>query len=243
MTQMFRLASRYMRYLGVLLAHKWFVCLAGWKARVPLWRLVIHDWSKFLPSQFFPYADHFYGDLRGRTGVSPYDYAWLRHVNANPHHWEYWVPRTHMRGPKNGRAEMRTMPMPEWAMREMVADWCAASRTYDGCWPTLGRWPWLERQFDMLKERMDPQTFTAVMALIMEVVGKWETRRYPFIRKARTFYPYGLSFTLVTPRTPGYVGGNWVITAQWVSGETVRQAICIPWFLSLRFYATPISPR
>jgi hypothetical protein len=48
----------YFRYLG---RHKYFVFLAGLQTGAPLWRLVIHDWSKFLPSEWLPYSKKFYG--------------------------------------------------------------------------------------------------------------------------------------------------------------------------------------
>lgn len=49
-------------YLTYLLKHKWFVFVAGRKVRAPVWRLLVHDWSKFLPSEWGAYADHFYGE-------------------------------------------------------------------------------------------------------------------------------------------------------------------------------------
>jgi hypothetical protein len=49
------------KYLVYLMRHKWFVLLACRKLRVPLWRAVVHDWSKFLPSEWFPYVRFFNG--------------------------------------------------------------------------------------------------------------------------------------------------------------------------------------
>lgn len=51
---------KYIKYLSYVLRHKWFVllqCLSNGQ----FWLGIIHDWSKFLPSEFFPYARHFYG--------------------------------------------------------------------------------------------------------------------------------------------------------------------------------------
>jgi hypothetical protein len=44
--------------------HKWFVLLAGLKTGAPLWRLIIHDWSKFTPAERGPYVRPFYGPKR-----------------------------------------------------------------------------------------------------------------------------------------------------------------------------------
>ena len=87
----------YWSYLKSLLRHKWFVLLAGLKVGgVPLWRLIVHDMSKFSRFEFRQYAVNFHGQ------ESPVDadqvsldfaYAWLHHENSNPHHWGYWIPR------------------------------------------------------------------------------------------------------------------------------------------------------
>jgi len=54
---------RVFRYLKYLIRHKWFVFRAGLKLKVSIWRLLIHDWTKFLPSEFFPYLRKFYGPV------------------------------------------------------------------------------------------------------------------------------------------------------------------------------------
>ena len=72
-------------------------------------RGALHDLSKFLPSEFIPYAKHFYGkwikesewhgDIRNyvswrstEMGVREnFEKAWLLHQKRNPHHWQYWL--------------------------------------------------------------------------------------------------------------------------------------------------------
>ena len=49
---------KYLAYLKKLLLHKWFVFLECLKMGMPLVGL-IHDWSKFLPDEFIPYARYF----------------------------------------------------------------------------------------------------------------------------------------------------------------------------------------
>lgn len=48
-------------YLKYVIRHKWFVFLAGLDRGVPLWQLLIHNWSKFLPWEWMPYAEWFNG--------------------------------------------------------------------------------------------------------------------------------------------------------------------------------------
>ena len=56
----------HLKYLSYVLRHKWFVLLAGLRVGAPLWRLLVHDWTKFLPCEWGPYVEKFYG--RARVG-------------------------------------------------------------------------------------------------------------------------------------------------------------------------------
>lgn len=133
--------SKHWKYFKYVLWHKWFVFVAGRRLGVPLWLLVIHDWSKFRPSEWFAYAQHFYGDNSAEfwdakdkymvAEAAPYGFfardrfnlAWLHHQHRNKHHWQYWVQWQCLApGPKV------MFPMPEKYMREMVADWVGAGR-------------------------------------------------------------------------------------------------------------------
>ena len=95
------------KYLWQVLRHKWFVFLEACKLGIP-WLGLIHDLSKFRPSEFLPYARHFYGNYPewktmdtwgksyyfGRTKESvkgDFDVAWLYHQKRNRHHWQYWM--------------------------------------------------------------------------------------------------------------------------------------------------------
>lgn len=111
-----------------VLQHKWFVLVAGLRVgKIPLWRLIFHDMSKFSRAEFGPYARKFL--VEGSTAQTEFDFAlaWLNHENRNPHHWGYWIPRT-------GKHAGRPLPMPEHYAREMVADWWAAGRAYGKSW-------------------------------------------------------------------------------------------------------------
>ncbi len=52
---------KYLQYFWYVVRHKWYVFLAC-RAEGLYWRGLIHDWSKFRPSEFFPYTEHFYGE-------------------------------------------------------------------------------------------------------------------------------------------------------------------------------------
>lgn len=76
------------RHLIQIMRHKWYVFIAGWRLKVPLWRLLTHDLSKFSPAEFGAYARQFHGDKGDPTGFA---HAWLHHQHHNAHHWEYWI--------------------------------------------------------------------------------------------------------------------------------------------------------
>ncbi len=131
-----------MNYFWLTIRHKWFVFLAGLRTKAPLWRLIIHDWSKFTPMELPHYQRQFFGKA---NQPEKFTRAWLHHQNTNPHHWEYWIPRTgHNRGGLKG---LEPLNMPEWAVREMIADWLGAGRAYDGKWPDINNWTWFREHF------------------------------------------------------------------------------------------------
>ncbi len=113
--------KKYWQYLSYVIIHKWNVYKAGRMIGVPFIRGLLHDWSKFLPDEFIPYANYFYG-----TGARPYfDLGWKKHQRRNDHHWQHWL----LVGDSDG---MTALPMPRDAIREMVADWASfAIKTKD----------------------------------------------------------------------------------------------------------------
>ena len=97
-----------------------------------IWLGLVHDLSKFRPCEFFPYAKHFGSGIEtGRskngydklydTGDPGFDIAWLKHIHANKHHWQYWTQPTKGRG-------VHCHSMPFEYIEEMVCDWKGASR-------------------------------------------------------------------------------------------------------------------
>lgn len=118
---------KHLKYLSYVLKHKWFVLQAGlrlkrdYDAHISTWQLLIHDWTKFLPREWGPYAEYFYGQSRWYI---PYCEAWLAH-QRNKHHWQAWVLLW-----DEGSATPLQMPARfEW---EMLADWMGAGMAIKG---------------------------------------------------------------------------------------------------------------
>ena len=110
---------RHFRYLRYLMRHKWYVMIECWK-RGLIWRGITHDLSKFLPSEWGPYADYFYGP-EDRRDEERFSRAWLLHQHRNDHHWQWWILR-------NDDHTVKTLPMSDAARREMLADWVGVAR-------------------------------------------------------------------------------------------------------------------
>ena len=82
---------RHWQYLKYVLRHKWFVFQAGLKIGVPIFILIFHDWDKFLPDEWFPYARTFYksnGEKHYENSIE-FARAWMKHQHRNKHHWQY----------------------------------------------------------------------------------------------------------------------------------------------------------
>lgn len=127
--------KRYWQYLKYVLKHKWFVFLAGIDLGVPLLQLIFHDWDKFLPDEFFPYARTFYSSDGSSQYKSSDEFstAWNHHQKRNKHHYQYWMLTW-----DNGTTEC--LPMPHCHRLEMLADWRGAGRALGDPFT----WEWYE---------------------------------------------------------------------------------------------------
>lgn len=116
------------KYLIYVLRHKYYVARECFKYGL-IWEGIIHDWSKFTISEWFPYVDNFYlnppkkeeqkeGYFQTPTGTN-FDYAWLYHQRRNPHHWQYWLL-------VQDENPTIFLEMPKKFAIEMVCDWTGA---------------------------------------------------------------------------------------------------------------------
>jgi hypothetical protein len=118
---------RHWAYLKYLVRHKWFVFLECLRLKVPVWRGLVHDLSKFRPSEWFPYAKTFYAaNGAGRyENTHAFHIAWNKHQHRNEHHWQYWLLTL-------DQGTTVALQMPEAVVREMVADWIGAGKAING---------------------------------------------------------------------------------------------------------------
>ncbi len=109
--------SKYIRYLLYLLHHKYLVCIECFRKGLIL-EGILHDISKFSPSEFIPYAEWFFGGVPKQK--KRFSVARDLHRKRNRHHWNYWVTDF-----KSNCANK----IPDKYIIEMICDWRAMGKT------------------------------------------------------------------------------------------------------------------
>lgn len=119
-----------LKHLKTITYHRWLV-LKGCFA-VGLYKQgLLHDLSKYSPSEFWVGAKYFQGDRSPNDAEREsegYSSAWLHHKGHNKHHYEYWIDYSS----KGGPGGMIPVPMPKKYIAEMVMDRIAACKVYKG---------------------------------------------------------------------------------------------------------------
>ena len=135
--------ARHIAYGKYVFRHKWYVFQECLKLGVPLWIAILHDWDKFLPDEWMPYAQTFYADDGSKQYEADgnFTHAWLLHQNRNKHHWQYWMITW-------DKGNTECLPMPDVYRREMLADWRGAGRAITGEDNTID---WYTKNRDQMK--------------------------------------------------------------------------------------------
>lgn len=133
--------------LVYLTKHKLAVARECFK-RGMYWRGLTHDLSKLHPTEWFAYAEMFFGIGKLDNGFDKawnrqylketgkllphhltkqgvkdsFDRAFLHHVHNNSHHWQHWVLL-------NNDGTISVLEMPIKDAQEMVCDWIGAGIT------------------------------------------------------------------------------------------------------------------
>ena len=129
---------------------------------VSFWRLLVHDWTKFLPSELPHYQRQFFGKADDPVGFMG---CWLRHQNRHEHHWEFWVPRSGHSRCDPPYLDNEPIPMSLPAIREMVADWIGAGRAYQHQWPDISCWGWLVN--NVKRMQLHPETVEGLRQVLL----------------------------------------------------------------------------
>lgn len=108
---------------------------------IPLWRLIIHDWSKFIPVEFINCSHYKYGV----KSVEKWAKAWAHHMHHNKHHPEHWIlswrgdPDFYNDIGEEVAPFVTILAMPKSFVREMITDMMATSKEVTGS-PDIAMW-------------------------------------------------------------------------------------------------------
>lgn len=169
---------KYVEYLKYILKHKWYVMIECFKKGL-IWRGLMHDLSKFLPSEFIPYANHFYGEkgeiIRKKknetgyykptdTGDETFDFAWLLHQKRNRHHWQWWTLAEDEEG-------IKVLEIKEPYLTEMICDWIGAGKAQGKFSPKDDKYLETRKWYSANKDKM--QLGKKTRQKIEEIIDYW----------------------------------------------------------------------
>lgn len=112
-------------HLKTITKHKWVVFKLCVKVGIPI-RGILHDLSKYSPTEFFESVKYYQGGKRSPIPIARedkgYSDSWLHHKGRNKHHFEYW-----------NDADAKEPPvLPFKYSLEMICDKIAAGMVYQG---------------------------------------------------------------------------------------------------------------
>ena len=108
--------------------HRWLVRQGCFRVGL-YWQGLIHDLSKYSPTEFLVGAKYYQGNRSPNAAEREdkgYSEAWMHHKGRNRHHYEYWTDM-------NRTTKLyESVPMPRKYLAEQVMDRRAASMIYKG---------------------------------------------------------------------------------------------------------------
>lgn len=116
--------NNYINHFKTICKHKYYVAQELFKLGY-FWQGIIHDFSKFSPTEFFVSAKYFSGTvspIEKEKAKHGYSLAWLNHKGKNKHHWQYWIDYND--------GELVLCNIPDKYLVEMAADLVGASKAY-----------------------------------------------------------------------------------------------------------------
>lgn len=167
------------KHFWTITRHRWLV--RGGCFRVGLyWRGLVHDLSKYTPTEFFAGAKYYQGNRspnaaeREDKGISR---AWIHHKGRNPHHYEYWTDMNMK------TRQYETVPIPRKYLVEMIMDRRAACMVYEGKkYTNESPIAYFERSWE--KNLMHSSTQQELRFLLSMLRDEGEKKTFRYIRRS-----------------------------------------------------------
>lgn len=173
---------RFFKHLHTVLKHKYMVFIHCVKAGIPI-QGIMHDMSKFSPTEFFPGVKYFTG-YRSPTELERedigYSKAWMHHKGKNLHHYEYWTDYNFQ------TKQITAVKMPIKYVKEMFCDRLAASKVYLGKNYTDSH-PLFYFLGGSAKKNMNPQTSQLLESWLSELKNNGEASVFKILRKTKDY--------------------------------------------------------
>ena len=166
------------QHFKTITRHRWLV--RGGCFRIGLyWQGLIHDLSKYSPTEFSVGAKYYQG-IRSPNAAERddkgYSEAWMHHKGRNRHHYEYWTDMN-----KETRI-YEPIPMPRKYLAEMVMDRRAACKVYEGKkYHPSSALEYFMRSRE--RELMHPQTKQELEYILVMLAEKGERETFRFLKK------------------------------------------------------------
>ena len=160
--------------------HRHMVIRHCFKAGIPI-RGLLHDLSKYSPTEFIPGAKYYTGTKSPNEGERDeygYSRAWLHHKGRNRHHYEYWIDYS----TKEIAGGMAPAPMPVKYVAEMLMDRIAACKVYNGAQYTDAA-PLAYYSKGRENAFIHPQTKELLERLLNMLAEKGENETFSYIRR------------------------------------------------------------
>ncbi len=143
------------------------------------WQGLMHDLSKYSPTEFWNGARFYQGTRSPNTAereIKGYSEAWIHHKGRNRHHYEYWTDMSLQ------TRNYESIPMPRKYLVEMVMDRRAACIIYQGKAYMPGS---ALEYFDKSREKelMHPQTCQELSFLLTMLRDRGEQATFRYIRR------------------------------------------------------------
>ena len=168
-----------LKHFVTITKHRMIVC--GGCFRVGLyWRGLVHDLSKYSPTEFLSGIKYYQGTRSPNTAEREekgYSEAWMHHKGRNRHHYEYWTDLSL----ETKRYE--ALPMPRKYLAEMVMDRRAACITYQGKNYT-DEAPLIYFRKSLERLRMHPKTQKELNYLLEMLAQKGEKETFSYIKRS-----------------------------------------------------------
>lgn len=168
------------KHFMTITRHRHKVIANCFRAGIPL-RGLLHDLSKYSPSEFVMGARYYQGNRSPNEGEREdygYSKAWMHHKGRNKHHFEYWTDYD------NKTHKLTAIEMPTVYLIEMFCDRVAASKIYNGKNYTDS--DALNYFLRAKKVRfMHPKTSDDIEFLLTMLRDKGEKETFKYIRKMR----------------------------------------------------------